>query len=68
MGLVRTNLELDPKKVGDAKRLTGLKTTKAVVDFALARLTASSKTLAAIFRLSGRIHFEKGYSYKRARG
>lgn len=64
----RTNLLLDPLKLAKAKRLTGLKTTRAVVDFALARLTATSKALSQLFHLAKKIRFKKGYSYKRGRG
>lgn len=65
---LRTNLLLDPLKLAEAKQLTGLKTTRAVVDFALARLTATSKALSQLFHLARKIHFRKGYSYKRSRG
>lgn len=63
----RTNIELDLGKVQKAKKITGFKTTKALVDFALTRLTDSDRGLTALGRLSGKIRFKKGYSYKKAR-
>ncbi|MBI4366089.1 MAG: hypothetical protein HY543_04640 [Deltaproteobacteria bacterium] len=41
--------------------LTGLKTTKAVVHFALARLTATTRALSALADLSGKVRFHRGY-------
>lgn len=67
MRLQRTNIEIDPAKVIKAKQMTGLKTTKAVVDFALGRLSASSGALSSLFSLAGKVRFKKGYSYKRCR-
>lgn len=67
VGLVRTNIELDPLQVARAKQITGLKTTKEVVHFALQRLASSAKGLSALIQLSGKVRFKKGYSYKRAR-
>lgn len=66
--LRRTNIEVDPRKVARAMELTGIKTTKAVVDFALSRLADTSKGLSLMARLSGKIRFREGYSYKRSRG
>lgn len=68
MGQLRTNVELDPVKLERARRITGLKTTKAIVDFALGRLAASNKGLSSLVRLAGKIHFKTGYSYKKSRG
>lgn len=67
MGFQRTNIQLNSAKLEAAKRFTGLKTTKAVVNFALGRLSDSSRALATLTRLSGKIRFEKGYSYKKSR-
>lgn len=67
MNLVRTNIELDPVKLEKARKVTGLKTTKAVVDFALSRLADSSKALSSLVNLAGKVHFKKGYSYKKNR-
>lgn len=67
MGMLRTNIVLDAARLQKAKKVTGIKATRAVVDFALKRLTESSKTLASLVGLSGKIHFQKGYSYKKAR-
>ncbi len=68
MAQTRTNIVVDSAKVSRAKRWTGLKTTKAVIDFALERLTQSAEALSSLVKLSGKIHFHRGYSYKRARG
>lgn len=68
MAAIRTNLILDSVKLDRAKRLTGLKTTRAVVDFALRRLTSTTKAFSKLLGLVGTIHFTKGYSYKKARG
>lgn len=67
MALIRTNIVLDTKKLSQAKKVTGLKTTKEVVDFALKRLTDSAKALDSLAHLAGKIHFKKGYSYKKQR-
>ncbi len=67
MNLVRTNIELDPVKLERARKVTGLKTTKAVVDFALSRLSDSSKALSSLVNLAGKVRFKKGYSYKKNR-
>lgn len=65
---LRTNIHIDPIKLERAKKITGLRTAKAVVDFALARLESTAKALDSIFKLSGKIRFHSGYSYKKARG
>ena len=67
MSLLRTNIEIDSLKLEKAKKITGLKTAKALVDFALARLDASSMALNSLISLSGKVHFRKGYSYKKDR-
>lgn len=64
---IRTNIELDRAQVKLAKQVTGLKTTRAVVHFALQRLTATSRALSTLAGMSGKVHFRRGYSYKRAR-
>ncbi|MBI2346559.1 MAG: type II toxin-antitoxin system VapB family antitoxin [Deltaproteobacteria bacterium] len=64
---IRTNIELDPTKVEQAKRVTGLHTTRSVIDFALARLTATSRALTGLSRMAGKVRFRSGYSYKRYR-
>lgn len=63
----RTNIVLDTKKLAKAQEATGLKTAKAVVDFALERLVVTSFALSSLTKLAGKIHFKKGYSYKRSR-
>ena len=67
MQTCRTNIELDGAKLARAKKITGLKTAKAVVDFALTRLAATTRGLSSLVTLSGSIHFKKGYSYKKNR-
>lgn len=68
MNAVRTNIEIDPAKLARAKKVTGLKTTRAVVDFALERLEKTPKAVASLLRMGGKVRFRTGYSYKRARG
>ena len=63
----RTNIEIDPRKLEKARKISGLTTAKAIVDFALDRLSRSTQALSSLMELSGRIHFKRGYSYKRAR-
>lgn len=63
----RTNVVLDEEKLEYARRLTGLPTTKAVIDFALERLAKTSKGLTALVDLSGKVRFRRGYSYKKYR-
>lgn len=68
MELLRTNIELDRAKLEEVKRLTGLKTAKETVDFALERLRRTALAFDSLHRLAGRIRFRKGYSYKKSRG
>ncbi len=67
MKLKRTNIEISSEKISHAKKITGLKTTKEIVDFALERLSTTSKALGKIFELEGKIKLHAGYSYKKAR-
>lgn len=67
MTSLRTNIEIDPGKLKEAKRITGLKTAKETVDFALARLQRTGEALSQLARLAGKVRFKKGYSYKRSR-
>lgn len=63
----RTNIEIDETKLNRAKKIAGLRSTRAVVDYALERLGSSQKSLNEIFKLQGKIHFEKNYNYKESR-
>lgn len=63
----RTNIELDTAKVAKAKKISGLKSSKDVVDYALSRLIATSQSLTALDALSGKVKFRKGYDYKAER-
>lgn len=63
----RTNIAIDMNKIDAAKSISGINTTKAVVDFALSRLILSSKTLKDILKLKGKIKFDKKYNYKETR-
>ena len=64
---IRTNIVLDVSKVKAAKAITHLKTTRAVVDYALDRLTRSSQALADLKRRKGKVAFRPGYDYKKSR-
>ncbi len=68
MSYTRTNIEIDPAKLKAARQVVGLKTAKATVDFALARLARTSAALESLSRLAGKVHFKKGYTYKKGRG
>lgn len=60
----RTNIQIDVRKLNEAKKISGLRTTKDTVDFALNRLILSSHALRALIKLKGKISLEKGYNYK----
>lgn len=63
----RTNIEIDTDKVSKAKKISGLKSNKDVVDYALSRLIATSRSLASLVALSGKVKFGKNYDYKEQR-
>jgi Arc/MetJ family transcription regulator len=67
MHLKRTNIEIDESKLKKAKRIAGIKSTKEVVDYALQRLIAGSKSLKGLFDLQGKVHFDDSYDYKETR-
>jgi Arc/MetJ family transcription regulator len=54
---MRTNIEIDDEVMGEAKRLTGLRTKRETVDLALRELVARHRRLG-ILELSGRVHWE----------
>lgn len=60
----RTNIEIDEVKLKRAAKLAGLSTAKETVDFALDRLTRTTRVLKDLFNLQGRIRFDKKYNYK----
>ncbi len=55
--MTRTNIVLDESLVGKAKRLTGLKTMREVVDCALRELVRHSRQ-RDILKLKGRVNWE----------
>ncbi len=63
----RTNIVVDTIKITKAKRISGFKTTREVVDFALNRLTQSHQAFEGLSHLRGKIHFSKNYNYKKDR-
>ena len=63
----RTNIEIDPQKMANIRKMTGLKTSRAIVDFALKRLIQTSKSLGEILKYEGKVSMVDGYSYKRER-
>ncbi|HEY52739.1 MAG TPA: type II toxin-antitoxin system VapB family antitoxin [Caldilineae bacterium] len=54
---MRTNIVLDRKLVEEAKVLTGIKTTRGVVDEAL-RSLVQLRQQAAVRQLRGKLHWE----------
>lgn len=63
---MRTNVVIDDELIGDAIRLSGLKTKKDVISFALRELVANRKRLN-LLDLEGKITFRDDYSYKAMR-
>lgn len=55
---------IDEKKVEKVKKLAQVRTTKEAVDFALKRLTSTTKALQGLSRLRGKVHFSDDYDYK----
>ncbi len=53
----RTNVVLDDELVGTAKTLTGIQTTRQVVDHALRELVRHRRQ-RSLLKLKGRIHWE----------
>jgi Arc/MetJ family transcription regulator len=54
---MRTNIEIDDEIMGEAQRLTGVRTKRETVDLALRELVARHRRLG-ILELSGRVHWE----------
>jgi Arc/MetJ family transcription regulator len=53
----RTNIVLDDKLVAECRRLTGIKTTRALVDYSLNELRRRKKQLR-LLELEGKIEWE----------
>ena len=65
--MTRTNIVLDESLVGKAKYLTGLKTMRAVVNYALKELVRHQRQ-RDILKLKGHVHWEGDLSaLRRAR-
>jgi Arc/MetJ family transcription regulator len=54
---MRTNIEIDDELMSEAQRLTGIRTKREAVDFALRELVARHRRLG-ILELRGRVHWE----------
>jgi Arc/MetJ family transcription regulator len=63
---VRTNIVLDDHLVGEAMRLSGIKTKKDVVNAALKDFVAV-RSRKNLMDLRGKIRFADGYDYKETR-
>lgn len=63
----RTNIEIDPLKLKKAKKISGYKTTKEVVNYALERLIRSTQSLKELLNLKNKVHFDPHYNYKASR-
>jgi Arc/MetJ family transcription regulator len=53
---MRTNIEIDDRVMGEALRLTGLRTKREAVDLALRELVARHRQLG-VLKLRGRVHW-----------
>ena len=51
----RTNIEIDDELVGQAMRLTGVRTKREVVDIALRRLVEKGTLYRSVRRLRGKL-------------
>jgi Arc/MetJ family transcription regulator len=58
---MRTNIELDPRLVEQAFAVTGLRTKKELVNFALAELV-KAKQKKNLLELAGEIEFTEGFN------
>ena len=64
---MRTNIVLDDAVVAEAKKLTGIRTKKALVAEAL-RVLIAARRRRSLLDLAGRVRFAQGYDYKALRG
>ena len=55
---MRTNIEIDDELMSEAQRLTGIRTKREAVDFALRELGARHRRLGML-ELRGRVHWER---------
>lgn len=62
--MTRTNVVLDESLVGKAKHLTGLKTMRQVIDYALKELVRHRRQ-RDLLKLQGNIHWEGDLSQMR---
>ena len=63
---MRTNVVIDDELINEAIRLSGIKTKKEVISFALRELVAERKR-ENLLDLAGKIRFRDGYDYKSMR-
>ena len=66
MVTMRTNIELDDDLIEEARRLTGIKTKRELVQEALKTLIEHRKR-KNLLDLAGKIEFAPGYDYKALR-
>jgi Arc/MetJ family transcription regulator len=60
---MRTNIDLDDRKIEEAQRLTGARTKREVVDLALDELIRARSKLS-LFDLAGKIEFRDEFDPK----
>jgi len=60
---MRTNVVLDDELIDEALKLSGVKTKKDVIDFAL-REFVSTRKRGNLLDLEGTIEFQEDYDYK----
>ena len=63
---MRTNVVIDDELINEALKISGVKTKKDVIDFALREFVAARKR-ANLLDLEGKIAFQDGYDYKALR-
>ena len=63
---MRTNVVIDDELINEAIRLSGIKTKKEVISFALQELVAERKR-ENLLDLAGKIRFRDDYDYKSMR-
>ncbi len=63
---MRTNVVLDDDLINEAIKLSGVKTKKDVISFALREFVATRKRLN-LLELAGKIKFRDDYDYKAMR-
>lgn len=63
---MRTNVVLDDELINEAIKLSGVKTKRDVIDFALREFVAARKR-ANLLELEGKIEFRDDYDYKAMR-